>query len=117
MLQRFATRSAVSPIEISHSAGSFELGKRQPSVVSATAGAPRAKAVSGLSVTHGARVMLSTPPARKQLPSPDLIACAALAIAWRPEPQRRLTVWPGTVIGRPASRRARRATFLLSSPD
>ena len=116
MLHRFATTSAVSPIEITHSAGSFVFVKRQPRVVSATMGAPRGKAVSGLSVTHGARVMLSTPPARKQLPSPDLIACDALTIACRPEPQSRFTVCPGTLTGIPARSKARRATFLLSSP-
>src|SRR6185503_3833312 len=60
--------------------------------------------------------MFSTPPATNASPSPALIACAALAIACSPEPQRRLTVCPGTSIGRPASNAAMRATLRLSSP-
>src|SRR6267142_2830155 len=68
------------------------------------------------SITYGARVMFSTPPATNASPSPALIACAALAIACSPEPQRRLTVCPGTSTGKPASSAAIRATLRLSSP-
>src|SRR5882762_6498569 len=60
--------------------------------------------------------MFSTPPATNASPSPALIACAALAIACSPEPQRRLTVCPGTSTGKPASSAAIRATLRLSSP-
>src|SRR6058998_2188777 len=60
--------------------------------------------------------MFSTPPAMKISPSPALIACAALATAWSPEPHSRFTVWPGTSTGRPARRSAMRATLRLSSP-
>src|SRR6476659_6050546 len=67
-------------------------------------------------MTYGARVMFSTPPATNASPSPALIACAALAIACSPEPQRRFTVCPGTSTGKPASNAAIRATLRLSSP-
>src|SRR5690606_3953109 len=90
--------------------------KRQPSTVSATSGAPRGNASAGLSITYGARLMDSTPPAMKTSPSPARIAWNAEFTAWRPEPHRRFTVWPGTLTGRPASRPAIRATFRLSSP-
>jgi len=60
--------------------------------------------------------MFSTPPAMKVSPSPALIACAALAAAWSPEPHNRFTVWPGTSTGSPASSSAIRATLRLSSP-
>ena len=60
--------------------------------------------------------MLSTPPAMNTSPWPLQIACAAALIAWRPEPHRRLTVWPGTSTGSPASSKAMRATLRLSSP-
>ena len=60
--------------------------------------------------------MLSTPPATTRSASPARTARAAIATASAPEPQRRLTVDPGTVSGRPASSRAIRATLRLSSP-
>src|SRR5436190_1042315 len=60
--------------------------------------------------------MFSTPPAMNTSPSPALIACAALAAAWRPEPHSRFTVWPGTSTGSPARSKAIRATLRLSSP-
>ena len=47
---------------------------------------------------------------------PLLIARAAVATASRLDPQRRLTVEPGTSFGNPASSRAMRATLRLSSP-
>jgi hypothetical protein len=69
------------PREIVQSAGIFELTNRQPTVVSAIAGTSRLHAAAGFSMTNGARVMLSTPPATKPSPSPALIACAAVATA------------------------------------
>src|SRR5262245_38949770 len=75
----FATTSAVSPSEIVQSFFSFGLVKRHPTVESAISGARRFQGSPDLSITYGARVMLSTPPAMNTSPSPDLIACAALA--------------------------------------
>ena len=116
-VQRSATFSAVSPIEygwcISARAG---LVKRQPSVVSAISRLPRSKGASALSWTYGARVIDSTPPATKTSPSPTMIAWAAALMACSPEPHRRLTVWPATSTGSPASSAAMRATLRLSSP-
>ena len=39
-----------------------------------------------------------------------------MLMACRPEPHNRLTVWPGTLTGKPASSAAMRATLRLSSP-
>ena len=61
---------------------------------------PRANGLSGFSMMYGERVMLSTPPAMKTSPSPAAIACAADAIACKPEPHRLLTVWPGIETGK-----------------
>ena len=41
-------------------------------------------ALSALPITNGARLMLSTPPATNTSPSPQVIACAAIAIALSP---------------------------------
>ena len=71
---------------------------------------------SALSWTYGARVIDSTPPAMNTSPSPTAIAWAAELIAWSPEPHSRLTVWPPTSTGKPASSSAIRATLRLSSP-
>src|SRR5690348_1963506 len=60
--------------------------------------------------------MLSTPPATTMSAAPDWISRAALIVACMPEPHRRLTVWPWTSTGKPASSRAIRATLRLSSP-
>ena len=90
--------------------------KRHPTVVSAISGAVRLQAAPGLSITYGARVMLSTPPAMNTSPSPALIACAALATACNPEPHSRFTVCPATSTGNPARSEAMRATLRLSSP-
>ena len=60
--------------------------------------------------------MLSTPPASIRSASPVLMARAAVPTASRPEPHSRFTVPPGTVVGRPASSAAMRATLRLSSP-
>ena len=85
-------------------------------VVSHSVIVPRGKAVSGLAMTNGARVMLSVPPPMKTSPAPVWIDWAQRLMASRPEPQRRLTVRPPTVTGRPASNTAMRATLRLSSP-
>ena len=42
--------------------------------------------MSGLSITQGARLMLSTPPAMKISPSPAFTVCAAETTAWSPRP-------------------------------
>ena len=89
--------------------------KRQPMVVSYISGV-REKALSGLAMTKGARLMLSTPPAMIRSASPAAMVRAPAITASRPEAQRRFTVRPGTVDGRPASSRAMRATLRLSSP-
>ncbi len=78
--------------------------------------ATRENALSALPMTNGARVMLSTPPAIISAVSPLLIARAAIAIASRLEPHRRLTVVPGTSCGSPASSSDMRPTLRLSSP-
>ena len=59
---------------------------------------------------------ISTPPAITRSSSPVLIARAAVPTASRPDAQRRLSVTPGTLSGRPASKSAMRATLRLSSP-
>ena len=60
---------------------------------------PRSNGPSGFSITYGARVIDSTPPATNTSPSPTAIAWAAELIAWRPLPQSRLTVSPPTSTG------------------
>ena len=60
------------------------LTNRQPSVVSSIARAPRSQAPSALSITYGARVIDSTPPAMNTSPSPAPIAWAAEFTACRP---------------------------------
>ena len=76
----------------------------------------REKALSALPITNGERVMLSTPPVSTRSASPTAIIRAPVMVASRPEAQSRLTVKPGTELGRPASSRAIRATLRLSSP-
>jgi hypothetical protein len=92
------------------------LVKRQPIVVSTSAGLPRGKPRSGFSITNGARDIDSTPPARTRSASPSRTWRTACTIASRPEAQSRFTVTPGTSTGSPAIRVAMRATFRLSSP-
>ena len=46
-----------------------------------------------------------------------MIWCAAIAMAWSPELQNRLTVWPETVTGQPAHNAALRAIFMPVSPS
>ena len=113
---RSATISAVSPREMVHSAGMRGLVNRHPIVVSAESGAARGYADSGFRVTHGARDMLSTPPAMNTSPSPHRMACPALTTDCSPEPHSRFTVCPATSTGRPARREDMRATLRLSSP-
>src|SRR5215216_825732 len=55
--------------------------------------------------------MCSVPPATMVVANPAMIRSAALAIVCRPEEQKRLTVWPGTLSGSPARWAAIRATF------
>ncbi len=43
--------------------------------------------------------------------------CDAMAIAWRPDEQKRLTVVAETVSGRPATSAATRATFVPCGPS
>ncbi len=53
----------------------------------------------------------STPPTTNMSPFPVMIACTALCNADMDEPQRRLTVWPGTSCGITDSNAAMRATL------
>ncbi len=46
---------------------------------------------------------------------PDMICCAATATACRPPAQKRLSVCPATVTGRPAARAAMRPMFMPCS--
>src|SRR5215475_4237788 len=55
------------------------------------------------------RLMLSSPPATITSTSPAMMRCAASAMVCRPDEQKRLTVTPGTVAGRPARIADRRA--------
>jgi hypothetical protein len=87
-----ATSSAVSPSETIHRASNFGLTKRQPSTLSATSGTPRGNAVSGFSITNGARLIDSVPPATKVEPSPAPIAWCAAFTACSPDPHSRFTV-------------------------
>src|SRR6266853_1732308 len=57
------------------------------------------------------RLMLSRPPATITSASPAMMRCAANAMVCRPEEQKRLTVTPDTVTGRPARIADRRAMF------
>src|SRR5712692_2017167 len=74
-------------------------------------------ASSHSSLTGGGRppscskLMLSSPPATSTSASPAMMRCAANAMVCRPDEQKRLTVTPGTVIGRPARIADRRAIF------
>jgi hypothetical protein len=84
--------------------------------LSNTAGAPVGYAPSGFCITHGARDMLSTPPATTTSASPSRICREACRIASRPEAHSRFTVTAGTDCGSPDSSVAMRATLRLSSP-
>ena len=91
------------------------LGKRAPSVVSKTR-ASREYGASALAMAKGARLMLSTPPARYRSPSPTVMARAASTTAASPLAQSRFRVCAGVVAGSPASSAAWRATLRESSP-
>ena len=106
----------LSPRLIVQSSGMFGLTIRQPRVVECIVALPAGNARSGLSMTYGARVIDSTPPATMIEASPTAIVRAAPMTASRLEPQSRLTVEPGTDGGSPASSDAIRATLRLSSP-
>jgi hypothetical protein len=114
-----ATSSAVPPSVIVASPPSTSLirglTRRQPSAVSATSPG-RAHGVPGLVITHGARVIDSTPPATTTSAAPVWTSCAADITACRPDAHSRFTVNPGTENGNPASSTAIRATLRLSSP-
>ena len=99
-----------------HGAGMFGLTNRQPSVVETAGRSPAGNARSGLSRTHGARVIDSVPPAITTSASPVSMVREALIAASRLDPHSRLTVEPGTDTGSPASSVAIRATLRLSSP-
>ena len=59
----------------------------------------------------GTMLMLSTPAAIMTSASPTRMRSAAMATALRPEAQKRFTVMPPTLVGRPASTAPMRATF------
>src|SRR5581483_11964907 len=59
-------------------------------------------------------LMFSVPPARTNSAWPSWISCAARRIAWRPEPQRRLTVSAGASFGTPDFRPMWRARYTAS---
>jgi len=59
----------------------------------------------------GTMLMLSTPAATITWASPTRMRSAAICTADRPEAQKRLTVMPPTLLGRPASTAPTRATF------
>ena len=114
--KRSARISAPSPSATVHCSGMFGLVMRQPSVVEWSVSWARGKGLSGLSITHGARLIDSTPPAIRSDASPTEMARLASIAASRPEPHRRFTVAPGMLVGSPARRTAMRATSRLSSP-
>jgi hypothetical protein len=111
-----ASFSAERPSAIVQRSGISGLTIRHPSVVECSVSSERSKPRSGLSRTHGARLIDSTPPATTTDASPVSIWRLAIMAASRLEPHRRLTVLPGTLVGRPASSAAMRATLRLSSP-
>src|SRR3970282_47819 len=75
------------------------------------------------SLTHGLgspsrfiMLMLSSPPPMAPSAPPRMIWCAAMAMAWSPEEQKRLTVVPAIETGSPARTSATRATLLPWAP-
>ena len=108
--------SAVVPMpSVPYRASNFGLMNRQPKLVSCIS-ASRPKGWLTLLMTHGPRVMCSTPPETMRSASPMWSTRAAWMVAAMPEAQSRLMVSPGTVWGSPARSRAIRATLRLSSP-
>ena len=73
-------------------------------------------AVEVFEITHGPRVICSTPPAMYNSPAPSLIALAALIVAAIPDAHKRFTVSPATPTGSPANNPAILAILRLSSP-
>ena len=61
--------------------------------------------------------MLSTPPAMYTSPSPAITRWAASAMVCRPEEQKRLTVMPDTVTGKPAISAICRAMLAPVAPS
>ena len=108
--------SAPSPRATVHCSGIAGLTSRQPSAVDTSSDPPAGNARDGFGTTHGARVIDSTPPATIRSASPTAIARAAPTTASSPLAHSRLTVLPGTDVGRPASSTAIRPTLRLSSP-
>src|SRR5665213_1657775 len=96
-----ASFSALAPSEIVHCSGIRGLTMRQPRVVEYSVSWPAGYAREGLSSTHGARLIDSTPPATARLTSPQRIARVAWIAASSLEPQRRLKVTAVTEVGRP----------------
>ncbi len=111
-----AISSALSPSGMVHSGFIAGLTMRQPSVVEYNSVCPAGNGRSDFGSTYGARVIDSTPPATAMEASPTAMARAAWMTASRPEAQSRLTVTPGTEVGRPARRAAMRPTLRFSSP-
>jgi hypothetical protein len=71
----------------------------------------------GLWPLIGTMLIDSAPPAISTSASPTRMRSAAICTAVRPEAQKRLTVTPPTVSGRPASSTAMRAMFRPCSPS
>jgi hypothetical protein len=65
----------------------------------------------------GTMLMLSVPAATITSASPTRMRSAAIWIALRPEAQKRFTVMPPTLCGRPASTAPMRATFRPCGPS
>src|SRR2546426_6979546 len=63
----------------------------------------------------GTMLMDSAPPARITSAWPTMMRSEAIAMAWRPEEQKRLMVIAEDSMGRPARRAAMRATFMPCS--
>ncbi len=89
---------------------------RQPRVVEYSSVCPAGNALSDLGSTYGALVIDSTPPATAMEASPAAMARAAWTTASSPDAHSRLTVTPGTQVGRPARSAAMRPTLRFSSP-
>jgi hypothetical protein len=65
----------------------------------------------------GTRDMLSTPAQRKASPAPIMMAPAAWCTDCMEEPQKRFTVTPATLSGRPDRKATSLATFSPCSPS
>src|ERR1039457_479755 len=63
----------------------------------------------------GIMLIDSAPPAIRISADPARMRSAAMAMAWSPEEQNRLTVTPGTLCGKPARSAAMRAMFMPDS--